>query len=229
MHRLLPLCLAFCLCSLANFTAIPRTAIEQDVYDFTLKLNVPQVLKNTESKGYRKYQKQTIKGKMNIVWNSDGTYRLSFSNLKNKNFKVRDAYVTYKGTEDASVIFHRFNYIGSNKTNKFKTPSLSFYIELEPSYALGGATEDNSFCLVLSGSGTSTLNAAQLFNGMPHVRYADSFKGYAAGTQGCGCADYGHKSPTRIATKNGPSDIPEDVVATYGTWKAKWRTRAYCW
>jgi hypothetical protein len=53
-------------------------------------------------------------------------------------------------------------------------------------------------------------------------RIATKFKGYVVGTQGCSCADYGHKSPTRIGTINGPSDTIDDVAATFGNWSAKW-------
>lgn len=190
-----------------------------DQYSLSISLKVPQVLDNMQSKGYRTYQKQTIKGTMYIVWLSDGSYRIEFDDLENKKFKVNGAYVTYEGMVD-ETIFPRFNFIGSNKTGKFTTPCICFAVTLEPSYAIGEASEDNSFTLILSGKGSSTK-----CNG---TTIAKKLSGYASGVQGCGCSDYGHKSPTRKATMNGPGNAADDVVATFGTWTAKWKTRGIC-
>lgn len=193
-----------------------------DIYSFCLNLRVPQVLVNTKSLGYRKYQIQRIKGDMYIKWLDDGSFAIEFGNLKNSRFKVNGAYVTYKGYEDKEVVYTRYNYIGSNKTDAFKTPCLCFYLELEPSYAKGGNTEDNSFYILLAGTGRST------FKGKFGSRIATRLHGYAAGTQGCGCAAYSHKSPTRNATIVGPMDGVSDVVATFGSWSAKWTRRMMC-
>lgn len=197
------------------------SAIAEDVYDFTLSLKVPQVLENNLSTGYRKFKAQKIKGKMYIVWMGDGSFRIEFSDLVNKNFKVRGVNVTYEGIQDESI-YPRFNFIGNNKTGKFPTPCLCFSVMLEPSYALGGATEDNSFVLVLSAKGTSSYKSKYC------CTIATKFSGYATGHQGCGCMDYGHKSPTRNATLCGPGEEVNDVVATYGTWSAKWKGRCFC-
>ena len=196
--------------------------VATDVYSFNLRLKVPQVFNNTTSLGYRKYQAQTIKGDMYVKWLSDGSYAIQFSNLANNKFKVSGTYVTYKGYEDRNVVYTRYNYIGSNSTESFKTPCLCFFLELEPSYAKGGNNEDNSFYVLLSGSGSS------FFKKSAGSRIAKKFYGYAAGTQGCGCAAYTHKSPTRSATVCGPMDDVSDVVATYGTWTAKWKKRISC-
>jgi hypothetical protein len=193
-----------------------------DIYSFCLNLKVPQVLDNTKSLGYRKYQTQRIKGDMYIKWLDDGSFAIEFGNLKNSRFKVNGAYVTYKGYEDKEVVYTRYNYIGSNKTDAFKTPCLCFYLELEPSYAKGSNTEDNSFYILLAGTGSST------FKGKFGSRIATRLHGYAAGTQGCGCAAYSHKSPTRNATIVGPMDGVSDVVATFGSWSAKWTRRMMC-
>ena len=198
------------------------SVVAVDVYSFNLRLKVPQVFDNTKSMGYRKYQSQAIRGDMYIKWLSNGTFEIQFSNLVNNKFKVNRTYVTYKGYEDRNIVYTRYNYIGSNSTESFKTPCICFYLELEPSYAKGGNNEDNSFYVLLSGSGSST------FKKSAGSRIAKKFYGYATGTQGCGCAAYTHKSPTRSATVCGPMDDVSDVVATYGTWTALWKKRIYC-
>ncbi len=197
------------------------TPIAIDTYDIVLSLRVPQVFSNTTSQGYRKYKRQLIKGKMDLIWMSDGTFGFDFYNLVNKTFKVGGENVRYTGIEGREIAYPRFNWIGNNKTDYFKKPCICFYIELEPSYSKGGNTEDNSFYLMMSGTGSS------VFMSQYKSRIATYFSGYAAGTQGCGCNAYGHKSPTRKATIMGPMYEPEDVVATFGQWKARWKTRKY--
>jgi hypothetical protein len=192
-----------------------------DVYEFTMKLNVPQVLNNSTSLGERKYKSQTIKGDMYVKWMSDGTFEIEIANAVNKSFKVGGNPVTYT-SYDPDLLYHRFNWIGSNKKELFKTPTLCFSIALEPSYAKKLVNEDNSFYLLLSGKGTSSLSYVQ------GCRVAKKFKGYVTGTQGCSCFDYGHKSPTRVGSSCGPSDRVDDAVATFGTWTAKWNKRYNC-
>lgn len=195
------------------------TVVATDVYSIQLYLKVPQVLDNTTSKGSRKYKMQKIKGEMYMSWFDNGSYELDFGNLVNTKFSIGGRNVTYTGYEGYASIPRSYTYIGSNKTGKFKTPCLSFHLELEPSYAIGGNNEDNSFYLQLSGSGTSS------FVNSIGCRVAKTFSGYCAGTQGCGCSAYSHLSPTRIAESCGPSCRATDVVATWGTWKARWRGR----
>lgn len=190
-----------------------------DEYDFSLNLKVPQVFDNTESKGYRKYRSQNIRGKMLVNWLQKGGFFLEFRGLENRNFLVRGENVRYIGTENKDMVNSRFNWIGSNRSEIFKTPCVCFYLELEPSYAIGGNTEDNSFWLLLSGKGNSTDSRIK------GTKLATMFKGYAAGTQGCGCMAYGHKSPTRKGEEFGPSVETEDVVATFGSWTARWKKR----
>ena len=48
-----------------------------DRYDFRVRLQVPQVLDNTDSQGYRTYKLQGISGQMFVNWLSDG----KFSNI----------------------------------------------------------------------------------------------------------------------------------------------------
>ena len=190
-----------------------------DVYDFNLMLKVPQVLNNTISEGRRVYRHQRIRGNMYVQWYADGSFNLAFDGLTNHNFSVGGKKVTYTGYEGIDTIYTRYCYIGNNKTELFKKPCLSFYLELEPSYAIGGNNEDNSFYLMLAGTGNSTNKSEY------KSRIARNFYGYASGTQGCGCSAYTHKSPTRQASPYGPSDTPTDVVATFGTWRARWKRR----
>lgn len=195
-----------------------ETAVAKDIYNITLRLKVPQVFNNSTSEGYRRFKNQTIKGEMHIVWQADGNFHLEFSGLENRHFKVGGKNVTYTGREDRDVVYSRLAWIGDNKKDLFKTPTLCFYLELEPSYAIGGNTEDNSFYVLLSGSGTSAKIEED-------IRIARRFSGTVAGTQGCGCHAYGHLSPTRRGDIYGPSEIPDDVVPSYGQWQAIWKRR----
>lgn len=204
-----------CMVPIQEDSAIVAT----DIYDLSLRLKVPQVVNNSLSTGSRKFQNQTIRGQLYVQWRENGRYTLDFGNLENKNFKVGKVNVKYTGYEDSEVVYPRFNYIGNNATETFRTPCICFYLELEPSYAIGGNSEDNSFFLLLSGKGTSTVKSKI------GSRIASNFHGYVTGTQGCGCYAYGHKSPTRVASMYGPSEVVEDVVPTFGTWDARWKKR----
>lgn len=192
-----------------------------DTYKFKLSLSVPQVFSNTASLGYRKYKKQVIRGYMYINWLDDGTFYVNFSHLVNHNFKVGNLAVSYEGYEDKSSLLHSFTYIGDNKKNVFKKPCLCFQIELLPSYAIGEPTSDNSFRLVLAGSGKSKQLKFKTY------RITKKISGFASGTQGCSCSAYGHKSPTRLAGVLGNTDEVNDVVATWGRWQATFIRRNY--
>ena len=63
-------------------------------------------------------------------------------------------YVSYGRTALDKLIWPRFNAIGSNKTGKFKTASICFYIAAEPSYNIGEFDEDNALYVMLAGKGT---------------------------------------------------------------------------
>ena len=155
MRKLLILVALFCL-FISGYTKLREvTPVAMDTYDIVLSLRVPQVFSNTTSLGYRKYHRQTIKGNMSIIWMSDGSFSFEFNNLVNKTFKVGGGAVTYQGIEGRNIVYPRLNWIGNNKSDSFKTPCLSFYLELEPSYSKGGNNEDTSFYLLLSGKGGS--------------------------------------------------------------------------
>ena len=191
--------------------------VATDVYTLKISLRVPQVLDNSKSTGVRKVKRQVISGEFHVLWHEDGGYSFETSGLYNRNFKVGGHNVTYTGYAGDGIVYPRFNYIGNNLTGDFRKPCLSVSLVLEPSYAVESVNEDNSFYLVLSGFGSSSLKKGN--------RIATSLSGYASGSQGCGCTDYGHKSPTREAGLHGPSETAADVVVTYGTWTMKWKKR----
>lgn len=150
----------------------------------------------------------------------DGTSRFAVDSAVNKNFRVSGKRVGYGATISETMVCRRLNYIGSNRTGVFKIPAVSFGLELLPTYTPETIpTEDNSFYLVLSGRGSSSVKHGP--------RIATKFTGNVAGTQGCGCSFFGHVSPTRVGEIYGPGNVVDDVVPTYGTWRAKWRGRVY--
>ena len=210
----------FSFCSPLQANDTPRVLVE-DEYVIVLFLYVPQVRNNSTSQGTRRFEMQRIEGKMYIDWNSDDTYTISFASLVNKRFKIGEKNVTYEGIVDDEMLYPSFTYLGSNLSEKFTTPALSFYCSLMPSYAIGEMTEDNSFYLYLSGKGTSVSTG--------DGRIARRFTGYVAGRQGCSCYDYGHKSPTRAAGISGPTDRVVDIAATYGRWTARFKQRIYAY
>ena len=194
----------------------PKTVAE-DLYSMTLNLNVPQVSNNSSSAGERRYMSQTVKGEMAFVWREDGSHAFRFGVFENTGFKVGGRPVTYEVVIDREKPLPVFCWIGSNGKGRFRTPTMSFSIVMEPSYAIGDVGEDNSFYLTLSGKGSSSIKGGS--------RIANSVRGKAVGTQGCGCSDYGHLSPTREAGIDGPSDGAMDIAATEGTWSIRFRRR----
>lgn len=130
--------------------------------------------------------------------------------MVNRTHKMANgSYVTYDSTRlgDFTACF---NAIGSNATGLFKTSSICFGLDAEPSYSIGEFDEDNALYIVLSGKGSF------LPNGM-----LKSAKGNAAGTLGCGCGAYGHLSPTRKISHFGPSSEADDIAAVFGIWMMK--------
>ena len=159
----------------------------------------------------------TLLHEMVHYWNdTNGIKDASRGNTyHNKNFKVNGGKVTYTAYVNEEKVYPRLNYIGNNKTDKFQIATIAFHMEAMPSYAKGEAGEDNSFLLTFAGKGTTSTSLAK------GCRLPKTFGGNCAGTQGCGCAAYTHKSPTRRARATGPTDMVDDVAATWGTWKAK--------
>ena len=197
-----------------SLAAMSETVV--DVYSFTAKLKVPQVLNNSTSRGYRKYQTQKIKGYLLVGYHDDGTVEFEFTDLYNANFKVGGSAVTYDAIIDPEKLYPRLNYIGDNAKEKFTTATISLYAEFVPSYDKGGGGEDNSLLLTFAGKGNTSTTL------MKGCSLPKTFTGYCAGTQGCGCTAYSHKSPTRRASACGPTKEETDVAACFGTWTAKY-------
>lgn len=169
-----------------------------ELWEVRFLLMVPRVFDNTQSKGYRKYEIEQVRGFFK-VWpdTACGEPAIEFVSLENLKHKVNGKPVTY----DCIVENPQWHGIGSNRTCQFNTRSVNFQLIAEPSYAIGTEpTEDNSLILTVAALGTERL-----------------LQGYAAGQQGCGCAEYGHTSPTRIWKTN----TVRDTAAVYGQFRAR--------
>ena len=190
-----------------------------DTYKFNMRLAVPRIYDNNQSLGSRKYQSQTIKGEMLLMYGKDAKLvDVQFTNMVNKTHKLSNGKnVTYDRTYIDTYVWPRFNAIGSNKTGKFKTASICFYLAAEPNYNIGEFDEDNALYIMLAGKGS--FHSKQL--------HLNSASGKVAGTLGCGCMAYGHKSPTRKITFYGPGKEVDDVAAVYGTWSIKYSSTKY--
>lgn len=176
-----------------------------DVYDIRMWVYMPRIYDNTKSLGYRKYQRQLIVGKMYVDY-SEGDATITFSQFTNKTYKINGNNVTYVcrlNTDMPSCL----SLIGDNKKNEFKKTSVAFFCELNPSYNIGEDEPDNTLVLGFGGKGLTTV--------WKRTRVAYSVSGNVAGTMGCGCMDYGHKSPTRNWGYCGPGDVT-DIAATHG-------------
>lgn len=204
-------------------------------YSLRIRQQVPRIYDNSTSLGYRKYQGQTIKGTLYIVYDmkdKNQRPRIFVDGLENRTHKMSNGkYITYKTTinnsGDLSGPITRVNLIGNNRTDVFKTASIVFYMDAEPSYNVGKDDEDNSLLCTFSGNGSSSKKKVKAVNQTGNqVRIVDygkqlvisSVKGVDAGTLGCGCMAYGHKSPTRVAFYFGHTDIVDDVSASFGKW-----------
>ena len=192
-----------------------------DEYKFTMYVYVPRIYDNNLSLGYRKYQRQKITGYLQIAYPNDGGRpTILVEDLVNKTHKLSNkANITYKCKVDSGVMYPRVNLIGNNKTCKFLTGAVNFYLDAEPSYNKGEDDEDNSLLITLAGRGyTMPVKGG---------RRMYRISGNLAGTLGCGCYAYGHTSPTRVAAWRGPSCIVDDVAAVWGSWAATY-TSSYC-
>ena len=196
-----------------------------DVYSLQIALKVPQVVDNTQSLGKRVYKLQKITGRLLVYYDgeTEAAEAIELVDLVNLSYKVGGKNVKYKALEDGYVgVPQIWNAIGSNKTLVFNKSSVCFNAELEPSYSLGEPNNDNSLILVFSGA--STLATKKLSCGVK-IKFLTTVGGYVVGTQGCGCHDYGHVSPTRSLGLYGPTDQVVDIAAVWGTWKAKFQYR----
>lgn len=192
-----------------------------DEYKIVMYVYVPRIYDNNQSLGYRKYQRQKIVGFLQIAYPNDGSSpTILVEDLVNKTHKLSNkANITYKCKVDSSMMYPRVNLIGNNKTGKFHTGAVNFYLDAEPNYNKGEDNEDNSLLITLAGKGwTKAVSSG---------RRMYMIKGNLAGTLGCGCYAYGHTSPTRVAAWRGPSCIVDDVAAVWGSWTASYKS-SYC-
>lgn len=195
---------------------VPATV---DEYALKMVLKVPAVVDNMQSLGSRKYKTQRVYGRLFVAYYDEGAEpAVWIDGLVNKSYKVRGSYVTYETEVDGAMV----HAIGSNKTGRFKTTTLTMSIEADPSYNVGGDEPDNTLLLVMSGQGPSPK----------------TISGYAAGQLGCGCREYGHTSPTRIVywpyigSKYAAACLPNywyptvvDIAPCWGKWRAKFKSR----
>lgn len=189
-----------------------------DVYDFTAYVKVPRVYDNSNSTGYRKYQTQKIKGQLAVRYEDEYFPTIVFLDLYNTTHKVGNSFVTYNCHVNDDFLYHRLNFIGSNKTKEFKTPSICLFLEAYPNYAKGSPSEDNSLYLMIAGSGNSMTYR--------NATVAKHIHGKIAGTIGCSCSTYGHMSPTRVACEYGASESVDDVCSVYGTFCMRYNKSA---
>ena len=191
-----------------------------DEYKFTMRVYVPRIYDNTASLGYRKYKQQTVNGTLRLTYES-GTVRptITVTNLVNRSHKINGCNITYTTTVDSGdYVYPRINVIGNNRTGVFKTGSIVFHVDANPSYNIGEDVEDNSLLITLAGrANTKVVNGRRVIG---------TGRGNLAGTLGCGCTAYGHVSPTRVLGVEGPTDEVDDVASVWGTWSMRYQ-RSY--
>lgn len=202
-----------------------RSDTVTDWYRFRMSLKVPRVYDNSDSRGYRKYQRQTLSGYMSISYDGQdagSAPTVAVSRLENQKHRIGGRKITYECTvDDGSIVLPRVNYVGDNGAGRFRTPTVVFHLDAEPSYNVGEDDEDNSLFVTVSGHGASF--SRKVPGGT--ARIPRRFSGAVAGTLGCGCRAYGHVSPTRVAGPCGATDAVDDVAPVHGTWKARFVTR----
>ena len=182
-----------------------------DVYELKMSLKVPRVYENTGSLGHRKYQQQTVVAQVLVEHADGGEPSVSVSCAENRTHKVGGRRVTYAPTEAEGVVWH---VLGSNRTGKFRTGSLKFELDLDPSYNVGDDEPDNALILTLAGRGNVSSDGRM-----------ERASGSVAGQIGCGCSAYGHVSPTRVLGPFGATGEVVDIAAVHGHWRLKWLSR----
>lgn len=195
------------LVSLASFAHVI------DKYDFTMRLYVPRVYDNMQSLGYRKYQPQTLKGTLFVIYTDDQETLVKVNGLENITHKIGGKRVTYECSEslydDNGVLAVG---VGSNKTLKFNQGGVKFSFMANPSYNIGDLGEDNTLILNLSGHGTLRKDIVK------------TMRGSVTGQIGCGCHAYGHVSPTRLYCGY-LTDIVWDIAPVDGRFTMRFRKR----
>jgi hypothetical protein len=214
---------AVVLVSLSTRAADRQVHAVADSYDIKLTLKVPVIVDNMQSLGRRVYRTQRLQGLL-VAYYYDETKDpvVVIPYLYNKDYKIRGEYVTYK-TYVSGVLWRA---VGDNRKGVFKKAAFGLAIEADPSYNIGDDEPDNTLVLTLAGSGS-----------------VKSVSGGASGQIGCGCAAYGHKSPTRIVYMPYLGSkylrrcwtLPSwekwwyptvvDIAPCWGTWRLKFRDR----
>lgn len=204
------------------FTALSSFGLRTvDTYTFKMALNVPRIYDNMESRGYRKYQRQSIQGNLYIVYEDDQQVDIYVDNLVNKTHKINGERITYECYRDEDeYTYPMVTALGNNKTMKFTQSGMLFNFIADPSYNIGGVEEDNSLYIQLSGHGNLKYKAKYL------CEIPTTIRGSVTGKLGCGCRAYGHVSPTRIYLGY-ITDIVFDVAPVDGTWYAKFKERQH--
>ena len=192
------------------------TATVVDTYKFKMRIDVPRIYENSLSLGYRKYQKQTLYGELQVRYPQGEDYvDFQVKGLYNKTHKVNGSSVKYDcfGWNEGDWMAVA---VGNNKTRKFSQSGFRFSFIADPSYNIGGVEEDNSLFLDLAGHGKLGLKKGY------NVPY--SISGSVSGTIGCGCGEYGHISPTRWYF-GGVTSLVTDIAPVNGTWTATFKER----
>ena len=84
---------------------------------------------------------------MHLEYAADGKLEdIKFTDMVNRTHIMSNGkHVTYPNTViDYDVVYPKFNAIGNNKTELFKTASICFAIAAEPNYNIGEFDEDNA-------------------------------------------------------------------------------------
>jgi hypothetical protein len=90
-----------------------------DTYNFKMRLDVPRIYDNMQSRGYRKYQPQILKGELQFVYRDSSDVqdvRVRVLNLYNKTHKINGRNVTYICSDSPSDETSLVVGVGSNKT-----------------------------------------------------------------------------------------------------------------
>lgn len=199
------------LAAMAIFSSGGSAPTVVDEYEFKMSMRIPRVCDNMESKGYRKYVHQTIKGTL-LVEYGEWEPTVTIVGLENHSHKVNGRNVTYD-VEMGNVMWHL---IGDNATGKFKRASVSLSFTADPSYNIGDDEPDNTLVVTCSGIGTAKTDGP--------IRYVS---GYVAGQLGCGCRAYSHVSPTRISGPSGKTENVVDIASTHGLFRIRLKGRRY--
>lgn len=117
-------CIATMMLALSVMTLAGQTV---DTYRFKMNLKIPRIYNNMQSLGYRKYQPQTLRGELQLVYKDTGETLVRVKNLENRTHKINGMNITYicydypyDGHTPLAVA------IGNNKTGKFTQGAVEF-------------------------------------------------------------------------------------------------------